>query len=244
MAFRRVFVLVFAVALLGGLARANPGLIEGSPDLVGRWDLAPYAVTGRTVWPAAGLLPARVVGPLRFSPALPHALVLDGNAKTKHRVAVMDTLPPGRLPTRAITAEGWICVDKPQRWIGAIQETGRTERGWVLGTDGAGTAFCFGVAATKPGRITYLTDPQPLAPGQWYYLAGTYDGREQRLYVDGQLVRSARTQQGPIRYPARAALTIGAFHDDNETHPLQGRIERVSLYARALSADELRRLAE
>ena len=112
-----------------------------------------------------------------------------------------------------------------------------TASGWLLGSRKA--RFCFAVATAKAGRLTYLTAPQPLQRGYWYHVAGTYDGRQQKLYVDGRLVARSDAQQGPILYAPRGFYTVGAYRDDNEIHSMAGRIERVSVYDRALTAAEV-----
>ena len=227
--------LLLALSALGVSSRADDGPVA-------QWRFTKAHVSGKTVKPLAGGRAATIVGPVKFSDEAPHALILDGKSKSKHRIAVTDNLPGAGLPKQDLTLEAWVCVDRPRRWggiIGAFQDNGRYEKGWFLGTDASGGKFCFGIATARAGCITYLASRQPLSPGAWYHVAGTYDGKVQRLYVDGKLVSTARKQSGPIAYPPRGFYTIGAYHDDNELYTLEGRIEQVSVYARALGAEEL-----
>jgi len=229
-------IILFLMTGAGGLRAAETGLIA-------RWQLDASRVRGNTFPPLAGPLSATVVGPVRFSKDAPRALLVDGDSKAGHRVRITDDLAEAHLPTKAITAEAWVWLDRTRDWggfVGAIQDNGDYERGWLLGSRKAN--FCFAVATAKAGRLTYLTAPQPLQRGFWYHVAGTYDGREQKLYVDGRLAARSTAQQGPILYPPRAFYTLAAYRDDNETHTMAGRIERVSVYGRALTAAEVRGL--
>jgi hypothetical protein len=75
--------------------------------------------------------------------------------------------------------------------------------------------------------------------GQWHHVAGTYDGDELRLYVDGAVDVSAAT----------SVLVNGndyaVFLGENAEHPgreWNGLIDDVRLYSYALSQEEIRTL--
>ena len=237
-----------------GLFRALVGLVlfaasspaNAQPDErapLARWQLTADRLTGTTFKALAGPLDAHVVGPVRFSKDAPRALMLDGNAKAGHRVAVLDDSTKAKLPADAITVEAWVLLDKAPRWggfVGALQDNGDYERGWLLGN--AGAHFCFALATAHANRLTYLQAPQALETGYWYHVVGTYDGTAQRLYVDGRLAARSDAQRGPILYAPKGPLTIGAYQDDNELHTLAGRLESVSVWGRALSPAEVRGL--
>ena len=220
---------------------AATALAAGETDLVGQWQFDAAHLGDGGFRPLAGAMSASVVGPVRFGRQVPKALVLDGNSKAGHRVEITDDLARARLPREAISAEAWVRVDKAIDWggiVGAIQDNGDFERGWLLGHRKA--RFAFAVATAHAGRLTYLTAPKAFQGGCWYHVVGTYDGAEQRLYLDGRLVARSTAQRGAIRYPTRGFYTIGAYRDDNELHTFTGRIERVSIYARVLSPGEVR----
>jgi len=79
-----------------------------------------------------------------------------------------------------------------------------------------------------------------LTPGVWYHVAMVYDGSSLRGYVDG-LLDGMVAATGAVQatdYPLR----IGAYAPINGTHAkayLAGYVDEVSLYSRALSADEI-----
>ena len=70
---------------------------------------------------------------------------------------------------------------------------------------------------------------------------GTYDGEEQRLYVNGSLVGAALEESGPVEYPAHARYHAGAYRDDDEYFRMRGMLNELSLYRRALGPDEIGR---
>ncbi len=84
------------------------------------------------------------------------------------------------------------------------------------------------------GKYTYAHVEPPPAD-TWTHLAGTYDGREIRLYVDGEL---AHATQAPGRMPSSTAdLYLGALSPGERV--LDGWLEDVALWQRALSAEEI-----
>ncbi len=168
----------------------------------------------------------------------PPALVFDGKRSC---VRLGDRFSEAPLPERAFTIEAWVRVDKPLDWggiIGAFQDNGSYERGWVLGF--RGQKFSIALASEDAGRMTYLTSPRPFALRAWHHVAGTYDGRLLQLYVDGALAAKTTAQSGPVLYPPAAPYVLGAYQDDNEFYGLTGRIHEARVYARALDAGTLR----
>jgi len=144
------------------------------------------------------------------------------------------------LPASNITAEAWVRVDKLLKWggiVGALQDNGSYERGWILGYNNQ--AFTFAMTGAKNNRMTYLQAKDKLESGQWYHVVGTYDGVTMRIYVDGRESASSTAQKGHINYPPQAFYEIGAYHDKDENYPLTGMIQEVRIYDRALSADEV-----
>lgn len=148
------------------------------------------------------------------------------------------------LPTAEMTAEAWINVDKPEKagaFIGAAQDNGDAEKGWVLGY--SENAFYFGLASAGAddgdGKMTYVRANSKYQTGKWYHLAGTYDGRRMRLFVNGKLAGESLEQSGTILYPAHAPFTIGAFKDDDEFTLFKGAMVEVKVFNRALGDQEI-----
>lgn len=74
-----------------------------------------------------------------------------------------------------------------------------------------------------------------ISQDQWYFVAGTYDGTTQKLYVDGSLVSAGATSQtiSVSTYDAR----IGRSTYENNYWP--GNLANVAFWNRALSSDEI-----
>ena len=147
-----------------------------------------------------------------------------------------------RVPTREISVEAWVNIKKSVKWggiTGIIQDNGDFERGWILGYNGK-SQFYFGMAGkTANGRLNYLTSKTTFDKTSWYHVAGTYDGQQQKMYVNGKLENTSRSQKGDINYPDSAFYEIGAYHDKDEYHKLNGKIHEVRVYNRVLNDSEV-----
>jgi hypothetical protein len=83
-----------------------------------------------------------------------------------------------------------------------------------------------------------------MCDGQWHHLVGTYDGTQQKLYVDGWLQRATASWSGAVAANPYD-LTIGA----NRSNPdgalgeigasFKGVMDDVMMFNRALSTDEV-----
>ena len=74
-----------------------------------------------------------------------------------------------------------------------------------------------------------------LTPGVWHHIAGTYDGNEVVLYVDGLEVASA-PRSGQIA-TNNSALNLG--NRANADRAFDGSIDEVRIWDRALTASEI-----
>ncbi|HVV50668.1 MAG TPA: LamG domain-containing protein [Polyangia bacterium] len=78
----------------------------------------------------------------------------------------------------------------------------------------------------------------------WVHLAGTYDGAEARLYVDGVQVVSGALS-GPFAAETNPVVLAGNGNTASKTvsELVPGELDEILLYRRALGADEIARLA-
>ena len=149
---------------------------------------------------------------------------------------------PALNPTNQITVEAWYRAPG-SAWAGSgndpIVDKAFSSHSWPyyqyhLGVDAAGRAFSFSVgaggnyclASTANGAWTY---------GNWYHLAGTYDGSQVRLYVNGVL--AGTTPASGLMTDYGTPLRIGRYV--NASAYLRGVVDELSLYNRALSAAEI-----
>ena len=75
-------------------------------------------------------------------------------------------------------------------------------------------------------------------------LSQPINGKVLRLYVDGVLSNETSEQSGDILYSDSSPFVLGAYMDDNENHPLDGRLLMILLDQRAATASEVARMYE
>jgi hypothetical protein len=93
--------------------------------------------------------------------------------------------PQVQLPDGPFTVECWFNARSFGPSTGLLAKTESSEYGLFVG-NGIPQFFVF----LGDRYVELAADDQVLQPGQWYHLAGVFDGREVRLYLDGKLVAS------------------------------------------------------
>jgi len=86
------------------------------------------------------------------------------------------------------------------------------------------------------GTLQDLPCTSALNADQWYHFAGTYDGAQMKLYINGVLNNS--TTKTGIIYPSSEALKMGRYGYYGGWY-FHGILDDVILWNRALSADEV-----
>ena len=128
----------------------------------------------------------------------------------------------------AWTATAWVKM-QPGDWQGIVVKAKKPEstRNYGIWTwTGSGELWAqsqFPNAVTAQGT-TVITD------GQWYHVAGTYDQKAVRAYVNGQLEAEVAATGNPVTNDE--PLTIGAC--STEKWPAKGVIDDVGLFNIAL----------
>ncbi len=174
------------------------------------------------------------------------ALSTSGLHNTNSYVHVSNSLNDiQHLPKDAFTVSSWVRLDKLQTWRGivsAISDNGDAEYGWVLGYNN--NSFVFGLSTEGAndgnGSLTYLTGKSNIKLGNWYFVTATYDGKEAKLYVNGELDGSTTTQSGALLYNYDTPFAIGAYVDSNETNTMDGRIRNAYLFQDAVTAKQIK----
>jgi hypothetical protein len=88
------------------------------------------------------------------------------------------------------------------------------------------------------GSSTVAVSPVRVPVGVWCHLAGVYDGSSVSIYVNGALAATHASAVKPI--DGSSPLEIGISHGG---HSFNGSLDDVRIYARALSAAEVKALA-
>ena len=145
------------------------------------------------------------------------------------------------LPDNEITVECWAYVRDYTTWnaiVGFLQDNGSFEKGWDIETRD-GNKFAF--ALSTGGSLTYMETVNEFPLNRWYHLAATYDGTTQRLYVNGSLEAESTVNSGLIDY-ADSWLAVGAYKDDNEEIPFDGKVDELRIWNTARTSSDIQDL--
>ncbi|MEK6249117.1 MAG: PQQ-binding-like beta-propeller repeat protein, partial [Planctomycetales bacterium] len=189
--------------------------------------------------PLAGQWNIHAQGDSRFADDPPQAMLLTSEPDRPLGTAEQ---PDTWLPQGGLTVEAWVKIDKPIEWggiVGAFKDGSDEKGGWLLGYNA--NQFFFALASERQPDISYLSASQFYQAGYWYHVVGTYDQSQQKIYIDGILRAQATDPSGGIRYPKATSLQLGTFRDQAKSNQLEGQIESLSIWDRALSTSEIRR---
>ena len=110
-----------------------------------------------------------------------------------------------------------------------------------LSVDAGGKARL--IIDARDGGFIMLGSPERVPQRTWLHLAGTWNGNEARLYVDGVDVDSGALASRPFG-PETNPLVLGGNGNDAQVNELiPGQLADVMLYRRALPADQIAQLA-
>ena len=246
---------VIALCLCGAFAAAAQAAPLPSP-LIGDWPLESSIPSGATDTTGDssghGLSLASPIGTMQFgTEGGKFGGYLAGTSATTMQVTSPLLAPPQLTLLAWIKQSGYPGL---LRYIAGRGNDGPTCSGssYALYTGYSGVAgLHFYVRQPDPAATGVLSDSPPdsaVFDGNWHLVAGTYDGANIHLYVDGVEVGSPKPASG-IGYAS--PITDPAFYVDG--YPPQasclgasdfpGQIDEVRVYSRALTATELQRLA-
>ncbi|MBL1201207.1 MAG: cyanobactin biosynthesis PatC/TenC/TruC family protein [Nostoc sp. GBBB01] len=156
-----------------------------------------------------------------------------------------DSINLGKKPEfkieKEITLEAWVYCQNQRRRTGIISnifDTSDKESGYGLLLDGKSGVF-FALKTTSQ-KIHYLSSKaDSLKLNQWHHLAGTYDGKQIKVYIDGVEKATKAIANSAINYEPENDLFIGTYKDNNETYPFQGKIAEVRIWKVALTKQQI-----
>jgi len=171
---------------------------------------------------------------------LGQAVVLDGKSQS-----IKIPHYAGLKPDKAITISAWI---KPAKitegwWWQEIyrKEDGDARSLLALGQYKDKHCLCFGlgIGGKYSDYGVPLAGPK-LLDGKWHLVCATYDGKALRFYADGKEIGTTKAT-GDMMTSGEAPAYIGSAKGSEEY--FTGGIDDVRIYNRALSADEIKKLA-
>lgn len=133
----------------------------------------------------------------------------------------------------AVTVTAWVRQTSDQsdaEWIALVQ---KSDTAYNLQLQG-GTAPTFTI---HDGGFNILASGVDLEQDQWYHIAGTYDGDEARIYVDGSLEGSLEVS-GEMTDASSFDVGIGENLDASGRH-FAGFMDEVRIYSGALTAEQV-----
>ena len=133
------------------------------------------------------------------------------------------------------TMEAWVRLDTLNRWHGVIAKGSANSdpvHNYALEVTDTNRVRCI---LGNGGTAVVVDSATTLAAGVFRHLACTWNGTTVALYLDGVL--SASTAQTITPVGNAALLSLGQFGGNSDR--LDGTLDEVRLYNRALSAAEL-----
>ena len=145
-----------------------------------------------------------------------------------------------------LTIEAWIYADtwRSNNWQGTILSTDSWsgtggQRGWDLRTGDNGRLTLL-AANGSTGAWVECMSAQLMSTGKWYHVAGTYDGSNQKVYINGVLVKTI-ANTGGIRYSTMEKMIIGDCTGQLGNRVFDGKIDEVRLWNVALDTTTMRK---
>ncbi|MFA5205720.1 MAG: LamG-like jellyroll fold domain-containing protein [Lentisphaeria bacterium] len=207
--------------------------------LLGCWEFTPSNLANGAVRDQAHTGPAVIAGAPKWAAGQAfEALVFDRPAPA----VISSDLSTATLPVRCMTVEAWVSVGRPAEcggMVGVFPAKGKLEQGWFLGY--RNNRFCFAIADQLVNKMFEVSAETAFEPNRWYHVAGTFDGEQKKIYVNGQLENMSKHGRYDIGYPQDGVYAIGLYREYGKDKVLDGMIREVRVYDRALSQGEIRR---
>ena len=214
---------------------SSPAVLQSATGLIAHWPLnegsGPLAAD-----PEGGFTATLADGAAWTTGRLGSGVALDG---TQGYIAP----PIIDVPGSALTLSAWVKApsyssESTQRVIIAKAiGTSKQSYYWMLSHVRSGRRNLLSFRLRAGGATTTLIASAGTLPtNTWFHAAATYDGATMRLYLDGDEVGRA-PKTGAIATNPLAPVDIGRS-PDGSSH-LQGVIDEVRIYSRALSAAEI-----
>ena len=162
------------------------------------------------------------------------------STKTRPRPASITVDKSAATDSTGLTISAWI---QPTKVTDHWQTIVRREDGWrrqLLAIGRTGDTWGLWIGAGISGSYEEFgasVDPKTLSDGNWHHVAGTYDGKQITLYVDGKQIGS-KALEGKIQMESTAPMAIGAHGEE----PFHGSLNDIRLYRSALTKTQIESL--
>lgn len=189
---------------------------------------ASFEKSTRVSGPAAAN--AKTVGTIAFEegPRGGIAATFDGSSWIE--IPDSAALRPGQW-----TISAWVAPQQNECG-GRVIEKGASNSFWLLFSRGKARCGFW----TKDAGYQEVDSATAFKADEWRFVAGTFDGSVLKIYVDGELESSMKTQGTPNHN--KQPLLIGAKHQGVAGDRLLGAMDEVSFFDRALSDSDIKAL--
>lgn len=163
-----------------------------------------------------------------------------------HFDADVVTIPDSAsLRPQQLTVAAWVRGTPGNRYAKYIVSKGG--QGCDRGSYALYTSESQGVAFYVSDATTFYRSaeaPSTIWDGNWHNVAGTFDGRYVRLYVDGQAIGAPTPVPAGtvINYNLGSGGTLGEYAGDCQNLSLQGDVDGVQIWSQALPVDTIWRI--
>jgi len=148
--------------------------------------------------------------------------VLKTGAKAGHARVASASLP---LPDGPMTLECWVRPDRFSDRVGVVTKTEGSEYG-IFASNGRPEFY---IHVGGGYRVAAAPEQFRLKTRSWSHVAGVYDGKSVRLFINGKEV--GRSSASGNRLTNMLPLVVGGdvAEDGNMMSPFEGRLEEVRL---------------
>lgn len=148
-------------------------------------------------------------------------------------------------PASALTIAAWISPEaKASGWSPVLTKRYSSNDPWNSYTLITHTSFnkkwSLGMSSGATGSLGYWMSRDTMSFNNWFFLVATYNGSSVKIYYNGVLDTTLSTSIATIGYSS-LPLYIGYTGGVN-TEYYKGKIDEISIYNRALSANEVMQL--
>jgi len=158
------------------------------------------------------------------------------------------TVPGLDIAGSEITLAAWV---RPRSFAGTANEarfiskassTTGNDHYWMLGNYENGTALRFRLK-TGSTTTTLISAEGQIETDKWYHVAATYDGTTMRIFLDGVEIASER-KTGNLATASSVDVGLGNQPEGAGDRALDGLLDEIRIYNKALSASELMSIME
>lgn len=143
-------------------------------------------------------------------------------------------------PDTEITVDLWFAIYSYDR---QVLVSSYKDGGYRMAFDDGGDLW-WTVSSAGGGDISVPIQHENIRPNQWHHVAGTYDGRTSKIYLDG-ILRNTVNASGPIHYAYKNYVMLGVDAgatdkpDPQCNGYMKGGLDEVRIHNRALTYGEV-----